>query len=554
MSESRKSLRALLWTMPFLAAMLPIVLLSVYSLRVSSQSVSDLVEAANQAAVTNVSQLISGDITKIVSLAHALASVPGSVQAAKTLDDQAMRIRLKAVVLAYPQVERVFVTDKTGILWADFPSVPGSFGSKMGDSPWVKAVTENHKPFISGVYLPFEGASSPVVAIAVPILDQDELVGILVCEYRTVTVTRWLQNIRLGKSGYTFVIDQNGVAVGHPAFDSKDSLLQEYASVSRVQQALANNYFTDEYTDPLNDKRMIGTFLPISIGHNYWAVIAAQPIDEAYSVLNQVKLQIQVAGLVLTIITLGMVITLGIMTARNQRLNRALQSKNQTLQDITSFVSHQLRAPVTAMRWTIEGMVDGDDGPVSDALKISLGKLKDVAIQNGKLIDDILNVSRIDRGVIEVDTHPTPLKDVAERAMRDYHIAAEKAGLTLTAEGLEQAITVMADKEKMAESVTNAISNAIKHTKQGGITLRLRTDGQYGYIDVTDTGEGMPPEIMNNLFSRTGISGKNTDSAQSTGLGLYIARNFMQMQKGDITVSSEIGKGSTFSYKVPLAG
>src|SRR5205085_7731037 len=101
----------------------------------------------------------------------------------------------------------------------------------------------------------------------------------------------------------------------------------------------------------------------------------------------------------------AIVITLGLMTARNQRLNRQLKSKNQTLQDITSFVSHQLRAPVTAMRWTIEGMVDGDDGPVSDSLKTSLGKLKDVAIQNGKLIDDILNVSRIDRGVIEVDCH-----------------------------------------------------------------------------------------------------------------------------------------------------
>ena len=104
----------------------------------------------------------------------------------------------------------------------------------------------------------------------------------------------------------------------------------------------------------------------------------------------------------------------------------------------------------------------------------------------------------------------------------------------------------------MAEAVTNAISNAIKHTKEGGLTISLRKDDAFGYIDVTDTGEGMTDDILRSLFNRAGVKSSNTDSASSTGLGLFIARNFMQLQGGDITVTSKPGKGSTFAYKIPL--
>ncbi|MEK7122693.1 MAG: ATP-binding protein, partial [Patescibacteria group bacterium] len=90
--------------------------------------------------------------------------------------------------------------------------------------------------------------------------------------------------------------------------------------------------------------------------------------------------------------------------------------------------------------------------------------------------------------------------------------------------------------------------------KTGGITLYLRSDEKFGYIDVTDTGEGKLPEILAHLFDRTGVKGSNTDSAQSTGLGLFIARQFTRLMGGDVTVNAEVGKGSVFTYSVPLAG
>ncbi|PIR53885.1 hypothetical protein COU75_03470 [Candidatus Peregrinibacteria bacterium CG10_big_fil_rev_8_21_14_0_10_42_8] len=112
---------------------------------------------------------------------------------------------------------------------------------------------------------------------------------------------------------------------------------------------------------------------------------------------------------------------------------------------------------------------------------------------------------------------------------------------------------VLADLEKVAESITNSISNAIKYTKSGGITVNLSRNNGMGIVIVTDTGDGMSPEMIQNLFSRSGVKKGNTSAESSSGLGLFIARQFMKLQKGDITVSSEVGKGTTFTYTLEEA-
>ncbi len=542
---------ALRWALPFFAALLPIVLLSIYALQIASSSVKVLVESTNLSAAANVSQLLTDDITQMVRLGHAVASVPGTTEAAKTQDALTMNIRLKALVLAYPHIQRAFMTNSGGLLWSDYPAVPGSYGKDHTDTEWYKELSKDWKPYVSGVYVPYEGAKSPAVAIAVPVMSEGSgaVLGTLVLEYRTEEIVRWLQNIHLGKSGYVYVVDQHGMVVAHPHLASTDQLYDFYKDITPIRQA--STLSMESYRDPFMQADMLATFQPISVGGYDWTIVAGQPESEAYQPLRSVIFRISIAGGVLTLLTLGMVIALGMMSLKNQRLTIALSAKNKTLQDITSFVSHQLRAPVTAMRWTIESMLDGDYGTFDESLKEPLNSLKDVAIQNGDLINDILNVSRIDRGVIDVAVAAVSLSEIADRALRDYRIALEKAGLSLTVKD-DKTITVLADKEKMAEAVTNSISNAIKHTKTGGITITLRKDEHFGYIDVSDTGEGMTQDIIDKLFDRAGVKGSNTDSAASTGLGLYIARNFMKLQKGDITVASTPGKGSIFTYSVPL--
>ncbi len=541
------------WSLPFLAAFLPIVLLSFYSFQVSSESVKSLVEEENVSAAENLAQLLVQDVQQNVKLAHAVASIPGTISAVRQQDEVAMRTRLKALMVSNPQVHRAFITDAEGRLWSEFPTASGAYNTNFSEWTWFQSVKERERPYISGLYIRPQFPDEPVIAIAAPIHSLGQFMGALVFEYRVAPISKWLTNIRLGVGGHILLLDHDGALVAHPDIPVGHSINKSFIDISPVQKAQKGTLHTMEYTEPLLDQNMIATFLPISVGSHMWVAIAQQPESEAFALLNQVKKNLSIVGGIMVFLTLLMVSALARMSAKNTQLNRDLESSNQAMKDFTSIVSHQLKAPITAMRWNIEAVLDGDYGEISEDLKDLMKTLHTVNISNYRLIMDILNVSRLDRGVVTLERSETALRTIAERAIRDYTTAAEKAGLYLKIEEDEKDISVLADLEKSAESITNSISNAIKYTKKGGITLRLSRKDGMGVVEVRDTGDGMSDEILQNLFSRSGVKKSNTSAESSSGLGLFIAKKFMQLQGGDVTVSSEVGKGTTFTYTLEEA-
>ena len=550
----QKKVRAsrLKWSVPFLVVFLPIVLLSVYSFQISSNSVRSLVEEENISASGNLAQVIVQDIKQNVRLAHAIASIPGTIQAVQDHDEVAVRTRLKAIMVSNPQAHRAFVVDAKGELWSEFPTAEGAYGKVFSDLSWFRYVQKEQRPYISGLYIRPQFPDDPVVAIAVPIRSKEDFLGALVFEYRVGHLSKWLSNIRLGIRGHMYLLDQHGSLVAHPTVSVGSTLVKDYMGIEAINKAHMGQLHTSEYIDPKMNEEMIATFLPISMGEKMWVVVAQQPKADAFALLDEVKTNLSIAGGILTFFTLVMVTALARMGGRVVRLNQELGMKNQALKDFTSIVSHQLKAPITAMRWNLEMILEGDYGKISPDLREIIEDLHEVNISNYHLVMEILNASRLDRGVVEVSLSPIPLVEVAQRAVRDYIEAANRAGLFLVVEGGE-GIFVMTDIEKTAESITNAISNAIKYTKKGSISVVLSQEDEMGVIAVSDTGEGMAPEMLENLFTRTGIKKDNTDAESSSGLGLFIAKNFMQMQGGDIEVVSKLGKGTTFIYSLPLA-
>lgn len=549
----KQSLGSLRWSLPFFAVFLPIVLLSVYSLNVATESVQSVVESENLSAAGNLAQFITQDIKKNVELAHAVASVPGTISAIAERDEVAMRTRLKAITVSNSQVHRTYVVSTGGLIWNEFPTASGAYGLSVRESDWYKDMQVNQRPHVSGLMIREQFPDIPVVSIAVPAQASGTTLGYVVFEYDAAVISRWLKSVRLGGEGHLFVVDQRGALLAHPNLPIGGSTYLAYANIQPVKQAIAGDIQMAEYDDPATSERMLATFLPLQIGDNTWVVVAQQLRSSAFSVLDQVKFNLGVAGGILTLFTLFMVVALARTTSKNIQLNKDLEARNQSLKDFTSIVSHQLKAPITAMRWTLESMMDGDYGKLTTKMQEPVDTLYSTTLSNYRLVMDILNVSRLDRGVVAVETKPLPLKDVAERAIRDYTEAAERANLYLKIEdnGLGDTI-VMVDLEKTAEAVTNSISNAIKYTKKGGISISLEVIDTMAHIHVTDTGEGMPPDMLEKLFHRSSVAKSNASAESSSGLGLYIAREFMRMQKGDITVTSEVGKGTTFTYTVPL--
>ncbi len=540
------------WALPFLAVFLPIVLLSVYTFRLASDSIRDLVEAENISSAENLSQLLIQDVTKNVVLAEAYASIPGTIAAVHNRDEVSMRTRLKAIAISNPQIHRVFITDAIGDLWNEFPTASGSYGANLSDGEWFAEIQERKKPVLSVAYRSAL-EEKPVIGINVPIFSTgSDFLGAVVFEYDATTINTWLENTELGNQGSLFLVDAAGALVAHSSAEYQHLLSTEYASIPALKSALEGTLLTTEYEDPLSGTLMLATFIPVAVGQNTWVVVGQQPKAVAFATLNQLKLNISLAGGALTLFTLLMVVALARTSAKNIKLNKELAEKNRSLDEFASIISHQLKAPITAIRYVLESILDGDYGELSAPLKEELSKLQDVNIGNNHLILDILNISRLDRGVVAMDLKETTLGELAEHAIRDYRPVAEKAGVYLKIEG-DTSVVLKADVEKSAQAISNSVSNALKHTHQGGITLKHSKGEGVGIIDVTDTGEGMDSDTLSQLFSRDGIRRKNASAEASSGLGLYIAKKFMEMQGGDIKVTSEQGKGTTFTYTWKLS-
>jgi len=223
----------------------------------------------------------------------------------------------------------------------------------------------------------------------------------------------------------------------------------------------------------------------------------------------------------------------------------------QMKNDFVSFISHQLRTPVAGLMAYIDNMLEGITGELNDRQAEYLNEMRDVCARNNRLIADLLNISRLERGVISVNIQPTYLRDKVEMAVRDYKESIEEKGLALNINEVEQGVLVLSDGDKLVEVLKNIIHNAYKFTKDGSISIEISSEGNYGVVKVRDTGVGMTEAVIKDLFKKEKVFGGAVTVGGGAGLGLYIAKGFMKLQGGDIMVESVIGKGSTFIISLP---
>jgi signal transduction histidine kinase len=217
-------------------------------------------------------------------------------------------------------------------------------------------------------------------------------------------------------------------------------------------------------------------------------------------------------------------------------------------------MSHELRTPLNAIIGVSE-MLRED----AEALKEDVEPL-DRVLGAGRhllaLINDILDLSKIEAGRIELHLETFPLVPVIEAVARTIEPMAGKNGNALVIECQEDLGTIHADETRLRQSLLNLASNANKFTEKGTITIaahrRQEKSRDWITLAVIDTGIGMTPEQMGKLFQDFSQASSATASKYGgTGLGLAISKRFCQMMGGDITVESEPGRGSTFTIRLP---
>ncbi len=219
-----------------------------------------------------------------------------------------------------------------------------------------------------------------------------------------------------------------------------------------------------------------------------------------------------------------------------------------------SMVSHELRTPLSAIKEGIDIVSDGMAGDVSAKQKEFLDLAKRNVDRLGRLVNDVLTLQKLESGKVAFKKEKNNINMVFEEVLKSMRPLAEKNGLTLRVTRLKELPVFNFDIDGITQVLTNLVSNAIKFTESGGITISAQRKNKHVVISVSDTGRGIREESIPRLFKRfEQVEEEGERIAGGTGLGLAISKEIVERHGGKIWVVSEYGKGSIFSFSIPLA-
>ncbi len=256
---------------------------------------------------------------------------------------------------------------------------------------------------------------------------------------------------------------------------------------------------------------------------------------------------------------------------RTRRQSLALKSRNDELEafiearrafermkdEFIAMASHELRAPLTSITLYANMLVDGEAGKLSEEQQRFVRIVSSNADRLNRLVNDLLDVSRLASGRLQLTMRTVDLKATVKQVCTELEAAGDSKRIKTVATLPPQPICVCvkADQDRLVQILANLLSNAYKYSpEESTVTVQVHTHEEWAQVDVIDQGMGIAALDQSQLFTkffrteeakRQGIGG--------TGLGLYITRALVEMQDGQIWVTSRQGEGSTFSFTLPLA-
>jgi two-component system, OmpR family, phosphate regulon sensor histidine kinase PhoR len=224
-----------------------------------------------------------------------------------------------------------------------------------------------------------------------------------------------------------------------------------------------------------------------------------------------------------------------------------------------SIASHELRTPLTAVRGNTDMMLQYYQEALKDpALHEMVEDIHDGSVRLISIVNDFLDVSRLEQAKVAFKNTAFDVVELGRTVLRMYDVTGSRHKLALTIEEPKAPLPkVFADSDRVNQILVNLVSNAIKFTEKGGVTLRFTVVGHQVKISVTDTGTGIPVESQHLLFRKFQQASNNIltrDNTRSTGLGLYISHLLAQQMAGKLYLeTTEVGHGSTFTLELPVA-
>lgn len=458
-------------------------------------------------------------------------------------------------------VRRLFVVDPLfGRVLAVEPFDEKVVGQSVVDKDYFTQVARTitgRRYYVSPAYEIADvrpGAVKPPGFVVSAPIQQRGLVGVLVAEVDLGFMHFWLLPL-LASAEDVYVLDDQRRLIGR-AIGLGTAVFRDLSGDPTVREMLASSSDHREASDPLGRGRRLLATAPV--GEVGWAVMVVRSGDvagrEVGTALGQLAL---FRYLLVALLLVGayfmarnaseLVRQRRALAEANAQLVRASQAKSQFL----ASMSHELRTPMNAILGFTDALLAGVDGPLNDEQRASLTWVQRGGRDLLLLINEVLDLSRIEAGKLAVSPESLEPRELVEAVVAQQRPLAEEKGLRFTwrDEGLPGQVVL--DRQRTRQILVNLCGNALKFTKEGEVEVVGSGASEGGLlVTVRDTGPGIPHDQLEAIFEEFRQAEGTT--AQGTGLGLAISRRLARLMGGDITVESQVGRGSTFRLTLPL--
>ena len=230
--------------------------------------------------------------------------------------------------------------------------------------------------------------------------------------------------------------------------------------------------------------------------------------------------------------------------------NRKLQQLDKIKSDFVSNVAHEFRTPLTIIKGNVDLVNKGGLGSVAPAQKEMLDGAVNIVNRLSRLVNDLLDISKIESGKMELKKEPLDINAVIEENLVIFDKAIKDKKQKLQKDLAKDIPKINADEDKVTQVFVNLLSNAMKYTPESGqISIKTVNLEKEIMVEVTDTGEGVAPDNLDKIFDK--FTRVTAEKKEGTGLGLPIAKDIVSLHNGRIWVKSELGKGSQFYFTLP---
>lgn len=230
--------------------------------------------------------------------------------------------------------------------------------------------------------------------------------------------------------------------------------------------------------------------------------------------------------------------------------NRKLQQLDKIKSDFVSNVAHEFRTPLTIIKGNVDLVNKGGLGSVAPAQKEMLDSAINIVNRLSRLVNDLLDISKIESGKMELKKEPLDINAIIEENLVTFDKVIKDKKQRLQKDLAKDIPRINADKDKVTQVFVNLLSNAMKYTPESGqISIKTVSLEKEIMVEISDTGEGVAPDNLDKIFDK--FTRVTAEKKEGTGLGLPIAKDIISLHKGRIWVKSEFGKGSQFYFTLP---